>query len=128
MPEFGSQLILLAAGGSLGTVLRYLTYQFADKYLNQHLPWGTLLVNLIGSFIIGLVWGVMEKSALAPAWRFFLIIGVLGSFTTFSAFVYDSFYLFNQGQFKMLLINLLLNNGLGLLLCGLGFYGIKLFA
>jgi CrcB protein len=116
----------LAAGGSLGTILRYLIYQFADKYLNQHLPWGTLLVNLFGSFIIGFVWGLLEKTAVSPAVRLLLIIGILGSFTTFSSFVYDSFYLLNQGQFKMMLVNILLNNVLGLLLCGLGYYGIKI--
>lgn len=127
MSDFGSKILLLAAGGSLGTILRYLVYQFADKYLNPHIPWGTLLVNLIGSFLIGLAWGSMEKLALTPALRFFLIIGVLGSFTTFSAFAYDSFYLFNQGQVRWMLINLLLNNVLGLLLCGIGFYVIKLF-
>ena len=125
MRDFGSQIILLAAGGSLGTILRYLSYQFADKYLNQHLPWGTLLVNLIGSFIIGLAWGMLDKTAISPAVRLFLIIGILGSFTTFSSFAYDSFFLLNQGQFKMMLVNILLNNVLGLLLCGLGYYGIK---
>ncbi len=46
MQNLGSQLLLLAAGGSIGTILRFFVYQTADKFLNKHLPWGTLLVNL----------------------------------------------------------------------------------
>lgn len=127
MTEFGNQLILLAAGGTLGTVSRYLVYQLADKYLNQHLPWGTLLVNLAGSFVIGIIWGMAEKTAMTPAVKFFLIIGFLGSFTTFSSFAYDSFFLIHQGFFKLMIFNLILNNVLGLLFCAVGFYSIKLF-
>jgi CrcB protein len=122
MQNLGSQLLLLAAGGSIGTILRFLVYQLADKYLNKHLPWGTLLVNLFGSLAIGLLWGYLDRSAVSPAVRLFIFVGLLGSFTTFSAFAYDSFYLLNQQAFKLFFINLMLNNVLGILLCGGGYY------
>jgi len=125
MQNLGSQLLLLAAGGSIGTILRFFVYQTADKYLNKHLPWGTLLVNLFGSLAIGLLWGYLDRSSVSPAIRLFIFVGLLGSFTTFSAFAYDSFYLLNQQAFKLFFINLLLNNILGILLCGGGYYHIK---
>ncbi|MDY0075898.1 MAG: CrcB family protein [Bacteroidales bacterium] len=125
MQNLGSQLLLLAAGGSIGTILRFFVYQTADKYLNKHLPWGTLLVNLFGSLAIGLLWGYLDRSSVSPAIRLFIFVGLLGSFTTFSAFAYDSFYLLNQQAFKLFFINLLLNNILGILLCGGGYYLIK---
>ena len=125
MQNLGSQLLLLAAGGSIGTILRFLVYQTADKFLNKHLPWGTLLVNLFGSLAIGPLWGYLDKSSVSPAIRLFIFVGLLGSFTTFSTFAYDSFYLLNQQAFKLFFINLLLNNILGILLCGGGYYLIK---
>lgn len=125
MQNLGSQLLLLAAGGSIGTILRFFVYQTADKYLNKHLPWGTLLVNLFGSLAIGILWGYLDKSSVSPAIRLFIFMGLLGSFTTFSTFAYDSFYLLNQQAFKLFFINLLLNNILGILLCGGGYYLMK---
>ncbi len=128
MQNLGSQLLLLAAGGSVGTILRFFVYQTADKFLNKHLPWGgTLLVNLFGSLAIGLLWGgYLDRSAVSPAVRLFIFVGgLLGSFTTFSTFAYDSFYLLNQQAFKLFFINLLLNNVLGILLCGGGYYLIR---
>lgn len=125
MQNLGSQLLLLAAGGSIGTILRFFVYQTADKFLNKHLPWGTLLVNLFGSLAIGLLWGYLDRSAVSPAIRLFIFVGLLGSFTTFSTFAYDSFYLLNQQAFRLFFINLLLNNVLGILLCGGGYYLIR---
>lgn len=125
MHNLGSQLLLLAAGGSIGTILRFFVYQTADKFLNKHLPWGTLLVNLFGSLAIGLLWGYLDRSAVSPAIRLFIFVGLLGSFTTFSTFAYDSFYLLNQQAFRLFFINLLLNNVLGILLCGGGYYLIR---
>ncbi|MBU1369365.1 MAG: CrcB family protein [Bacteroidetes bacterium] len=125
MQQLGNQLILLAAGGSIGTILRFFVYQLADKFLNKHLPWGTLLVNLAGSLAIGFLWGFLDRSAVTPAIRLFLFIGILGSFTTFSTFAFDSFYLMHQGEFKLLIFNLLLNNVLGILFCGGAYYLVK---
>lgn len=113
----GKVLILLIAGGSLGTLLRYLIYLTADKYLNHLLPWGTLIVNLTGSLIIGFAWGLMEKTHVPPSVRLFLFIGILGSFTTFSTFAFDNMSLAQSGAYKMMVLNILLNNLGGIMLC-----------
>ncbi len=121
-------LLILIVGGAIGTIMRFLIFQLADKYLNQTLPWGTLLVNLIGSFLIGLLWSSFEKASIVPAVRMFLFIGVLGSFTTFSTFAFDNLNLAQEGAFRLMTINILLNNVLGIGLCFFGYYLIKVVA
>lgn len=121
------QILILALGGATGTILRYYVYVFADKHLNHILPWGTIIVNLSGSFVIGFVWGLLERSGIPPAFRLFVFIGILGSFTTFSTFAFDSFNLLNQGAPKMMLLNILLNNAGGILLCYAGIQIARFF-
>lgn len=123
---FLHKILLLSLGGTTGTLLRYFVYQFADRYLNKVLPWGTLLVNLTGSFAIGFIWGLLEKTGLPPAFRLFVFIGILGSFTTFSTFAFDSYNLLHQGAYKLLLLNLTLQNIGGLTLCVFGIYLAKI--
>ncbi len=122
----GKVLLLLVAGGSLGTIIRYLIYLLADKHLNHLLPWGTLIVNLTGSLIIGFAWGFMEKSHVPPSVMLFLFIGILGSFTTFSTFAFDNMSLAQSGAYKMMTINILLNNIGGIMLCFGAFHFAKL--
>ena len=115
------KFILLAAGGAIGTLLRYslsgLTYRFADGIF----PWGTLSVNLMGSFAIGLLWGVFEIENLSPNMRNFVFIGILGGFTTFSTFALENFNLFRDGEIKLAISNLLVSNILGVVLVFTGF-------
>lgn len=119
-------LFLLILGGAIGTIARYLVFVLIDKQIGHAFPWGTLFVNLTGSFMIGLLWGFFEKINITPAMRLFIFIGILGSFTTFSTFAFDNFNLINQGAVKMMLLNVLLNNIGGIGLCFAGFYLIKL--
>ncbi|MDP3441596.1 MAG: fluoride efflux transporter CrcB [Ignavibacteria bacterium] len=119
------QILLLILGGAFGTLLRFLVYQFADKHFDKGFPWGTLIVNLSGSFIIGLLWAVFEKTSIPPAVRLLVFVGILGSFTTFSTFAFDSFSFLQQGQIKMLIMNILMNNIGGLVLCFCGYYIIR---
>lgn len=114
------KILLLAAGGASGTLLRYFVYVFADKHLNNAMPWGTLFVNLTGSLAIGLLWGFFDRGGVPPAMRLFVFIGLLGSFTTFSTFAFDSVQLLNKAGAASLLLNVLLNNLGGLLLCYAG--------
>lgn len=118
-------ILLLIAGGSLGTILRYVVYLLADKYLNHLLPWGTLIVNLSGSLLIGIAWGALEKTNVPPAVRLFFFIGILGSYTTFSTFAFDSMNLAHSGAYKTMIVNILLNNIGGIMLCMGGFYLIR---
>lgn len=93
------QWIAVAAGGGLGATLRHAVNQIALQALGADFPWGTLAVNILGSFIMGVFVG-----AFALFWdasqtlRLFLTVGVLGGFTTFSAFSLDSVLLLQRGQ------------------------------
>ncbi len=87
----------VAAGGAIGAVCRYLTGLLAVRTMGHGFPWGTLTVNVIGSFVMGVIVVLLAKkggNAFAP----FLMTGLLGGFTTFSAFSLDAMALFERGQ------------------------------
>lgn len=115
------KIILLASGGAIGTVLRYSLSGFTYRFVNGVFPWGTLLVNLAGSFVIGLLWGLFEIDNFSTNVRHFIFIGILGGFTTFSTFTLESLNLFRDGEIKLALSNILASNIFGLLLVLAGF-------
>ena len=79
-------MIIVGAGSFIGGAARYLI-SVAMKGMSKGFPWGTLLVNLVGCLLIGLLWGIFSKSSHAnSAWVLFLTVGVCGGFTTFSTF------------------------------------------
>ncbi|HQX28061.1 MAG TPA: fluoride efflux transporter CrcB [Alphaproteobacteria bacterium] len=98
-------ILAIALGGALGSVLRYGTYIGAGKMLGMNFPWGTLIVNIVGSFLIGALTG-MFASVWQPSeeMKLFLITGFLGGFTTFSAFSLDFANLWNGGTTTMAVI------------------------
>jgi CrcB protein len=84
-------IVLVALGGAAGSALRYLTALIVARWLGGDVPWGTVFVNLSGSFLIGLVHELGgDAAALAPETRLFLATGLLGGFTTYSAFSYET--------------------------------------
>lgn len=86
-------------GGGAGSVARYLTTIAAARLIAPEFPFGTLIVNLVGCFLIGVVHCLAMSSArFSPEARLFLTTGVLGGFTTYSAFNYETLSLFEQGQ------------------------------
>jgi CrcB protein len=116
-----TKYIMLAAGGAIGTVLRYSISGFTYRLANGMFPWGTLAVNLAGSFLIGLLWGVFEVQNISSHFRTFLFVGILGGFTTFSTFALESLTLMRDGEIKLALSNVLVSNILGILLVLAGF-------
>ena len=91
-----TNVILVATGGAIGALLRYSSTSLL-KYLYPSYPLGTLLVNIIGSFLIGCLMSYTETKNFSESfYKYFLIIGILGSFTTFSAFSYEVFDLINN--------------------------------
>jgi CrcB protein len=83
--------LLVALGGAIGSVLRWAMVALTLERFGPGFPWGTLTVNLVGSFAIGLVAGLATSSAgISPAMRLFIATGILGGFTTFSAFSLDT--------------------------------------
>lgn len=115
------KILLLISGGAIGTLARYSLSGVVHRWFGSSFPFGTLAVNLIGSFIIGLLWGMFERESLTPNVRSFLFVGVLGGFTTFSSFSLETLNLFRDGETKWALMNILANNLIGLLLVFAGF-------
>ncbi|SIQ04263.1 camphor resistance protein CrcB [Rhizobium sp. RU20A] len=92
-------IVLVAIGGAIGSVLRYLVSLATLRQFGPAFPWGTFTVNLVGGLLIGMVAGVFALRSEAPQEiRLFLITGCLGGFTTFSAFSLDAVTLFERGQ------------------------------
>jgi CrcB protein len=114
-------VLLVALGGALGSVLRYLATGGAGALLGYDFPYGTLIVNLSGSFLIGLVQSLAFDVLLVPEpARLFLSVGVLGGFTTYSAFSYDTVRLAEDGAWHAAGINVAATTVLCILLCALG--------
>jgi CrcB protein len=91
-------LLLVGTGGFIGSVCRYLMAQFVQGKFLSAFPFGTLSVNLLGCFIIGLVFGLSERGNLNSDWRLFLATGICGGFTTFSSFSNETVALLRGGQ------------------------------
>lgn len=115
------RFFLVAAGGAIGTVCRYLLSGFDYKFSEGTFPVSTMLINLIGSFVIGILWGIFERSAISPNIRIFIFIGVLGGFTTFSTFCLENFHFIRSGELRFMLWNVLLSNVLGIIFVFIGF-------
>lgn len=91
-------ILLIGTGSFIGGVLRYgLTHFIQTKFLSAF-PFGTLGVNILGCFAIGLVFGLSERTNMSPEMRLFLATGICGGFTTFSAFSNETFSLMRDGQ------------------------------
>ena len=91
-------LLLIGTGSFIGGVLRYAFSQFIQTKFLSSFPFGTLGVNIIGCFAIGIVFALSEKTNLSPEMRLFLATGICGGFTTFSAFSNETFSLMRDGQ------------------------------
>ena len=118
------QMILaVAVGGALGSVLRYLLAKAAAEWLGADFPYGTLGVNVIGCALAGGLYVLLiERLNAAPEWRGLLLIGVLGGFTTFSAFSVDTLKLLEASGAGLAATNVLLNVILCLAGCAAGFW------
>lgn len=92
--------LIVFLGGGIGSALRLGSYRLARSWLSPEFPWGTFAVNVIGGFLAGIVTGwLMSRSAGGTdAWALFLMTGILGGFTTFSAFGVDAVLLFEKGH------------------------------
>jgi fluoride exporter len=114
-------LLLVALGGALGSVLRYLATALAVRWLGVDFPWGTLAVNLAGSFAIGLVNELgADALRLSPQARLFLATGVLGGLTTYSAFSYETVRLMERGAWGPAWLNVVGTTVACLTLCYVG--------
>ena len=103
-------LIFIAMGGAIGAVLRYGASLGVYSLMGRGFPYGTLFVNVTGSLLMGLL-GVMmlERFNIGPEWRAAVLVGVLGSFTTFSTFSIETLNLLEQGDVMRAVVNIVLS-------------------
>jgi CrcB protein len=108
-------LAYLSIGAVLGAISRYLITHFSSQVSHHSgFPIGTLLVNVIGSFIVGYVLAA-PSDPVRDSWRIFAATGFCGAFTTFSAFAFESMMYWRGGQFGLFAVNLIVNNATALL-------------
>jgi CrcB protein len=116
------QLIVIGVGGAIGALARYLLGGAVHRLVPGFFPYGTFVVNLLGCLIFGVIVGIAEsRVAIGPIGRAFILIGVLGGFTTFSSFTYETFELVRGGQMWPALVNVSGQVGLGFLGLWAGF-------
>lgn len=105
----------VGVGGAAGAVARYVLGGLVQRWLGGGFPWGTLAVNVAGCFGIGLAWAMIENRGAASVWHAFWIAGVLGGFTTFSAFGNETWHLAASGAWARAATNAAAQVGLGFL-------------
>jgi len=116
------RLFYIAIGGAAGAILRYWFSGVTHRIFNGGFPWGTLSVNLIGSLVIGFLWGIFESVVVSQNIRVLLFVGLLGSFTTFSTFSLESFHLIRDGEYSLFLMNIVFSFILGIVLVFAGYF------
>jgi len=93
------QWLMIAIGGALGSVARYAAVSYLTPMLNYRFPFGTFIVNITGSFLIGVAYVVIVEKAIIPnEWRLFFITGILGGYTTFSSFSLEVLQTWQEGH------------------------------
>jgi CrcB protein len=116
------QILLVGFGGFIGSVARFLVSKLNLYWNIFSIPFGTLTVNVLGSFIIGFIVGISAKSEIiTPSFRLFLMVGICGGFTTFSSFTLENLTLMQNGQFASVLLYTGLSIFLGFLAVYLGY-------
>jgi CrcB protein len=120
-------ILIVGSGGFIGSVLRYLTTRYIQVHYLSSFPWGTFSVNIIGSLLIGIIYGLSERgNLLTPDLRLFLTVGICGGFTTFSSLSYDAFVLLQDKEILRFALYTSLSLFLGILAVFAGRLIIKL--
>jgi fluoride exporter len=103
--------LVISVAAVVGANLRFFLSRLAAKEFGPVFPYGTLIINIVGSFIVGffIIW-TSERVLLDPRWRLLVVVGFCGSFTTFSSYAFETISYFEQGQWGLMLTNFLSNN------------------
>jgi len=110
------KLFFLALAGGVGTLARYGLAGFIQKIHSKNFPVGTMVVNILGCLVVGILWTLFEtKWEVSPETKLLVLVGFMGAFTTFSAFILETSHLVRSTAWMYAAINLILQNTLGLI-------------
>jgi len=113
------KIIAIMVGGAFGAMSRYgLTLLVRSNFKNSIFPYGTLTVNVLGALLFGFFWAIFFKYSDIQVWRHFVLIGFLGSLTTFSSYTFDLFVMIKQGHYTAAALYFILSN----VICLVGFF------
>ncbi len=114
-------LLIVGTGGFIGTVFRFLISRYIQETYISVFPWSTFIINISGSFLIGIFYGIFEKGDfISPEWRIFLTVGICGGFTTFSSLSNDAFILLQNKELFRFALYVSLSFFLGIIAVFLG--------
>jgi CrcB protein len=106
-----NDILVISIGAILGANARWIISRYAARVLGPMFPYGTLFINVTGSFIVGffMIWAT-ERVLLDPRWRLLIVVGFCGAFTTFSSYAFETMSYFEQGQWLLMFANFASNN------------------
>jgi len=104
-------MLVISLGAIFGANARWMISRYLAKIISPVFPYGTLVINVTGSFVVGffMIWAT-ERVLLDPRWRLLIVIGFCGAFTTFSSFAFETMAYFEQGQWLLMATNFAANN------------------
>ncbi len=115
------QFLWIGIGGFLGANARFLLGQEIGRRLGTSFPYGTMTINVVGAFLIGIIFTLLtDRFLVDPLWRQLIVIGFLGGFTTFSSYAMETISLLQDGRWSSALLYVLGNNVIGLVACAAG--------
>jgi CrcB protein len=109
-----SALLVIAIGGAVGAICRYLVTVAMSRQFGDGFPWGTLTVNVVGALLIGMIVTWVDRSIMTEQQRLLLMVGFLGALTTFSSFSLDAYNLYKNGQMSAAALYILASNTLAI--------------
>jgi fluoride exporter len=119
--------LLVGLGSFVGGSGRYLISKMLQQNIVNSFPYGTLTVNVVGCFLIGVVYGWSSKNPLDPTWQLFLTTGILGGFTTFSAFSMEAINLMKSGNLYGAILYIFLSVLVGLTATAIGYWIARIY-
>ena len=120
-------VLLVGLGSFIGGISRYLVTLFVQNKFLSSFPYGTLAVNIIGCFLIGVIYGFSDRGSMNPEWRIFLATGIMGGFTTFSSFSNETVSMLRDAQYGFAMLYVSSSVVIGLLATLGGIFLIKIF-
>jgi CrcB protein len=113
--------VMIALGGAIGAIARFALGAYVGQRMGARFPYGTFIINISGSFLIGLIMTVLtERAQLSANWRYLIPIGFIGAYTTFSTFEYETLRAVQDGQFTAGVLNVVLSVVVGFVMVWLG--------